>query len=723
MLVCSSLSFTAVAEIDGVLNEPMWQQASTFNLDKTVSPFTLAQADKPTEVKYYASEEGIHVAVISAQPSTEQTAVRTARDTNLESDYIELILDFDNSRNTGYAFLLGNGGSMRDGVWQNNNQFKSDWDGKWFGRTTQTDNAWIAEYLIPWTVAPMAKVSAEQREFGIYVLRHDVKSNISYSHQGTSSSQPDFIREFAQISVANHAGSSLDIFGTATLQNDLLHDNNETNLGVDIFWRPDASKQLSVAFNPDFGHVESDNLVVNFSPYETFFAERRPFFTENQALFDIQGNAGMRLVHTRRIGVHGDIDSAIKYTANGQSSDYGVMAVFEDEGHVSPESNKFAAARYQHRFDDSQVGYLLTYADTATRAREAMIHSVDLRTDLSDSIQIQAQVNGSFVENKGKKLEGYGGWFNVIHKFDANWQQQLNLTQYDDKFEVNDLGFLSRSDLQRIWYNNERYFTGFDDTNSLNQRRVEVFAMLDRNSNGDHLSTEIGFTGTEEYKDSSSLFWRVDYAAPGVDDRTTRGNGVFNIGSSRSFFTEYNFGNQNQFRHHVAFGLDNSDADGDVTRFHYHPSYYFNDNYRVSWSLWYTQEAGSLFWIDDQLARYDFKEFENSLDFDATIDDKQELRVRFQWVSVTGKNGSVFGIDESKNLYSKSGIANDFSNSVTRLQVRYRYEIAPLSNIFLVYSRGGEYFDENDQNALSLFKEGWDNRTGDNFVAKIRYRF
>ncbi len=135
------------------------------------------------------------------------------------------------------------------------------------------------------------------------------------------------------------------------------------------------------------------------------------------------------------------------------------------------------------------------------------------------------------------------------------------------------------------------------------------------------------------------------------------------------------------------------------------------------------QQKQSLFWIDDQLARYDYKQLENSLDFDATIDDKQEVRVRFQWVSVTGKNGNLFTINNHGDLYQANAKVSDFSRSTTRLQIRYRYEIAPLSNIYLVYSRGGQSIDDLEQSNFSLFKEGWDNRTGDNFVAKVRYRF
>ena len=37
--------------------------------------------------------------------------------------------------------------------------------------------------------------------------------------------------------------------------------------------------------NPDFGQVEADPAVVNLSAFASFFAERRPFFTEGLDLF------------------------------------------------------------------------------------------------------------------------------------------------------------------------------------------------------------------------------------------------------------------------------------------------------------------------------------------------------------------------------------------------------------------------------------------------------
>src|SRR3546814_16612331 len=73
--------------------------------------------------------------------------------------------------------------------------------------------------------------------------------------------------------------------------------------GADIFWKPSGQFQLTATLNPDFGQVESDDLVVNFGATETFIGDKRPFFTENQGLFEYTTPSDYsQLLYTRRVG-------------------------------------------------------------------------------------------------------------------------------------------------------------------------------------------------------------------------------------------------------------------------------------------------------------------------------------------------------------------------------------------------------------------------------------
>ena len=56
-------------------------------------------------------------------------------------------------------------------------------------------------------------------------------------------------------------------------------------LGLDLKYGLATNLALVAAINPDFGQVEVDPAVVNLTAYETFFEEKRPFFTEGSQVF------------------------------------------------------------------------------------------------------------------------------------------------------------------------------------------------------------------------------------------------------------------------------------------------------------------------------------------------------------------------------------------------------------------------------------------------------
>jgi hypothetical protein len=67
--------------------------------------------------------------------------------------------------------------------------------------------------------------------------------------------------------------------------------------GMDLKYGLSESFTLDVSLVPDFGQVQSDNEVLNLSPFEVQFAENRPFFQEGTDLFN-KGD----FFYSRRIG-------------------------------------------------------------------------------------------------------------------------------------------------------------------------------------------------------------------------------------------------------------------------------------------------------------------------------------------------------------------------------------------------------------------------------------
>lgn len=58
------------------------------------------------------------------------------------------------------------------------------------------------------------------------------------------------------------------------------------------------------------------------------------------------------------------------------------------------------------------------------------------------------------------------------------------------------------------------------------------------------------------------------------------------------------------------------------------------------------------------------------------------------------------------------------------LQLRYRFEISPLSDFYIVHSRGGlDRIDDPSQGTLDLLGDSTSLRNTDQFLVKLRYGF
>ena len=103
---------------------------------------------------------------------------------------------------------------------------------------------------------------------------------------------------------------------------------------------------------------------------------------------------------------------------------------------------------------------------------------------------------------------------------------------------------------------------------------------------------------------------------------------------------------------------------------------------------------------------------------------RQEVRLKFQWVGIDALVQNSYILNDWGNLSHSSFQSENFSYSDTALQMRYRFQLAPLSDIYIVYSRGG-YFESGvgNEGAKDLFDNGWRNTHVESIVAKVRYKF
>ncbi|HEY8683846.1 MAG TPA: DUF5916 domain-containing protein, partial [Rhodanobacter sp.] len=304
-VILAALSAPAWAvEIDGHIDPLEWKGAQHVVDFRQVQPLTGKPASLKTEAWILATPKGLAVAFHCIQPaSVPRTQQRVQRDFEDQVDRVNLVLDLDGDGRTGYNFTISSTGGIYDAVVTNESNFNKDWDGNWQHAVSADADGWSAEMLIPWYIAPMHAGHDGKHTLGVYLDRVVGSSGERDAWPAASFMQPRFLSEFKHVEVPEYSQSLLAITPYVSGLYDNVRGRSHLQQGADILWKPNGQFQLTAALNPDFGQVESDDLVVNFGATETYVSDKRPFFTENQGIFDFSLlDDNSQLVYTRRVG-------------------------------------------------------------------------------------------------------------------------------------------------------------------------------------------------------------------------------------------------------------------------------------------------------------------------------------------------------------------------------------------------------------------------------------
>ncbi len=740
LALLASAQDQAEIAIDGVLDEPEWRDAQVFDQFVTTEPLTSEPAQYATQVRVITNDKGIYIGFRNYQPpEVRRVHRRFPRDAQIQADRNVVGIDFDYAGLVGYDFTVGSSNSQQDGI-MTADGWSADWDGTWYSATSANDEYWFSEIHIPWTVAPISRSAGEQKTIGLWFSRVVYDESLRFAFPNASFQRPTFIQDWYPLKIGQVEASTLDWFPYLSYTNELEEGDEDWKVGLDIVWRPDASTQLTGALNPDYGQVESDDLVVNFTAFETFRSEKRPFFTENQAMFSSLVPNNDRMVHTRRIGAASDagdegitdITVAAKFTHYGETLDYGVFGVAEDDTALS-KGRDFLSTRIQHSDGGLTLGHRLTYVDHPTLERTALVNAVDLNWQ-PGSVRVSGQFLVSDIQQRANQVNAetsvddrdYAGWVSWEYSPSDEWSHRIDVTHYGAEFDMNDMGFMLRND-QTALVGEERYYTlQYPQESALLTSFWDLDYGYEENTNGDRLALWGELTRSMVFKSSRELDVEVGYQTPGWDDRITRGNGLYAIPEQYWGTARYTSTRGGKFTYTATAFTESSGTEELSFGIIVQPEYYLTESLTLTSRVLYQNFKEWLLWDSPtaQLATFASDRYVVDLGLDWYPSARQEVRVKFQWVAVNADAVSGYDLDGGGHLVESATPVSDFSLSDTALQIRYRYELAPLSDIFLVYSRGGFTSSDNTNDGpWELLQDGWREKQVETIVAKIRYRF
>jgi len=355
---------TSNINVDGILDESVWQTADMASHFQRVLPTDTGYAAAQTEVKVIYNESTLYVGIVCLDPTSGKRPVESLRRdfSFLKNDNFIVFMDTYNDQTNGFAFGVSAAGAQWDGVQANGGTVNLDWDIKWRSVVKNYDDRWVAEYAIPFR---SIRYNGGDMEWGINFSRLDLKTN-------EKSSWAPMPRQFATATLAFTGSlvwdkplpssgprfSLIPYISAKTTQNKEAGEGfkPEASAGIDAKVILSTSMNLDLTVNPDYSQVEVDRQVTNLDRFELFFPEKRQFFLENSDLFAKLGNDYIRPFFSRRIGLDSPVLAGARLSGKiGNKWRIGLMDIQTGEKDTIKAGNFTVAALQRQVFSHSNI--------------------------------------------------------------------------------------------------------------------------------------------------------------------------------------------------------------------------------------------------------------------------------------------------------------------------------------------------------------------------------
>ncbi len=292
-------------KIDGILDDTVWAKAETAVdfIQRDLHPGLPTQ--QKTEVKILYDDMALYVSA-NLYDSSPDSILRelSTRDNEANAELFGIFLDPYNDDINAYGFFVTSAGTQIDARYSSDGQ-DFNWNSVWMSAVKITDKGWAVELKIPYSAVRFS--AKDIQTWGLNIIRKIRRLRENSFWNPINPKIDALVRQFGDLTglkdLKPPTRLSLSPYIAGILNHFPYHDPNIKDLnytfsgGMDIKYGLSDAFTLDMTLVPDFSQVQSDNQVLNLSPFEVQFQERRPFFTEGTELFNKNG-----LFYSRRVG-------------------------------------------------------------------------------------------------------------------------------------------------------------------------------------------------------------------------------------------------------------------------------------------------------------------------------------------------------------------------------------------------------------------------------------
>ncbi len=771
--------------IDGVVDEPIWATVAPYDNMLVSIPATGKPGEHKTEARMIATERGLYVSAVMQQDPATLVTRMSVRDDFIDRDTFGVTLDTTGEGKFGYWFIIALGDALMDGKVLPERNYQRDWDGPWIGKSARRADGWSAELFFPWSMMNLPSTPGA-RTIGFALSRQVSHENARYQWPGHAYSSAQFVSALNHMTlqrVEPLTQWSFIPFGATTL--DQRHNDNKLRIGADLAWKPSPALELAGTVLPDFGSVEVDDVVLNLTAQETFFPEKRLFFLEGNEVFETSARANpgnqqrytnnenygtasrrvfltsfvpapISLFNPRRIGgianqvdvpagitalrgeraLPTDLLGAAKVTGNTGAFRYGVLGAFEDdvelvgrdnsgrEVNIDADGRKFSVLRGLYEDVSGSrhaVGYLGTFVSGPKY--DALVHGIDGHYTSADGRWI---ADGLLIHTDVDDVRGNAVQLEAQYAPDSLMQHRVSLDWFDEDVNFNDFGFLRRNDYASAQYN--LLYARPNTGGSITDIRGTVILKADVSVSEHHLvDGGVFWRNMMIFPGRNTLRTGVGFLPGGFEDRDSRGNGAYK--TDDRIWTEALLATDASKPYSLSMILGAQQENlGDWTYLigaglTWRPS----DRISMEFDVKYRDRHG---WIVYQggrnFGRYNAGDLQPSIKMNWFIAAAHQVNFTMQWAGVQADEDGFFAVPTGDGKLTPTARllnSHDFTVSLFTMQARYRWEIAPLTDFYLVYNRGNTLPNLVEADYADLFDDAFRHPIINSFVAKLRWRF
>ena len=297
---------TGSIKVDGIINDASWQNAAKVSDFAEQRPRFGSPVPENVRSEMYImyDDNAVYIGGFNHESSRDSISTElVGRDRVGINDFAGVMFDTYKDEINGVGFYVTALGEQFDTKYSLGYEDGS-WSTVYQTATNITDSGWSFEMVIPYSALRFSKEKVQ--DWGVNFIRRRSKTGQQFTWSpidpnkfGTMNQAGvwkgiENIKSPIRLSFSPYMATYLT--GTP-VEGEKKEWNSTLNGGMDVKYGISKAFTLDMTLIPDFGQVQSDNQVLNLSPFEVRFNENRTFFTEGTELFN-KGN----LFYSRRIG-------------------------------------------------------------------------------------------------------------------------------------------------------------------------------------------------------------------------------------------------------------------------------------------------------------------------------------------------------------------------------------------------------------------------------------